>query len=115
MNTQKEKWESPRIEVHRFTPQEFITACYVVKCNVESFNYMYMENGKQPGLQISGENADDLKFDTGGMSYHGCDKFHKGVNKNPSINGYACKIRSSWPGGPPMLIIYRISSYGSKL
>lgn len=44
----KEKWETPRIVVEKFAPNDYISACYEVTCitpnNNASFNYIYEDS-----------------------------------------------------------------------
>lgn len=82
----KKKWEEPRIVVQKFTPNEYVAACYVINCNVPGYGYIYAETNGEPGLQRDGRNPDE--FLVGPVS--ACNRWHKGVIQDnaPEANGY---------------------------
>lgn len=93
----KKTYIKPTLENETFIPQEYIATCYIVNCNVGSFDELWLETNKQPGLQRSGKNADTKVLDAGWSSLYGCQKYHKGVTKNPEANGYI--YVDGWGGG----------------
>lgn len=85
----KKAYSKPILENESFVPQEYIATCYIVNCNVGSFDELWQENGKQLGLQRDGRNADTKVLSADGWSsYTECHKYHKGVTKDPVANGY---------------------------
>lgn len=71
----KKVYERPMMVCDQFTADEFVAACtnqngthYKFKCDASSFKIwgfeaggsVYVENGKKPGLQRTGVNADEL-------------------------------------------------------
>ena len=85
----KKAYVKPSMESEAFIPQDYIAACYIVNCNVGSFDEMWLETNGERGLQRTGRNPDTKVLEAGwGSSLGGCQKYHKGVTKNPEANGY---------------------------
>ena len=55
----KEKWETPRIVVEKFAPNDYISACYEVTCitpnSNASFNYIYKDSNGDGRLDWWGD------------------------------------------------------------
>ena len=88
---EKRNYVKPILNSDEFIPNEYVAACYLVKCNVKSFNELWSETNGVPGLQR--EDSKDYSKDTkllDGRSLSGCQKWHKGVTQDPVLNGYIC-------------------------
>ena len=87
----KKKYEKPNMDLEMFEANEYIAACYKIKCNVPNgFGF----------LDINGNGQYDSKTDTkltGNVS--GCGTYHNGVDlpSDPTHNSYWQP--TSWWGG----------------
>jgi len=97
----KKAYVKPSMESEAFLPQDYIAACYIVNCNVGSFDELWLESNGVPGLQRrrggswGNQYEADTKIVEGNLV--GCNKYHKGVTKDPVANGYI--YSSGWWGG----------------
>lgn len=92
----KATWTKPQAMVEQFMANEYVAACYKIKCNVPSGNQLWSESNGIEGLQTSrGYDSlgnryekDTKLLDSYGMS--GCNKWHIGVirDDDPELNGY---------------------------
>lgn len=94
----KKKWEEPRIEVQKFIPNEYVAACYKIKCttpkNNSTYHYLY-EDTNSNGMY----DADDrLVYSNEWGGFHGCNKWHKGIIQDdaPIANGFV--VNKGWGG-----------------
>lgn len=71
----KKKWEEPRILVQQFAPNEYVSACWKIKCNVP-YGYGFIDN--------NGNGTYDRWSDTYLAGGQGCGEYHSGV---PGDNG----------------------------
>lgn len=80
----KEKWETPRIVVEKFAPNDYISACYEVTCitpnNNASFNYIYEDSNGDDQL----DEGDQLLLSA---SFRG-DAVKEHTQTYPSNNGF---------------------------
>lgn len=88
---EKRIWAKPMAVVEQFMANEYVAACYKIKCNVPSGNQLWNETNGVDGLQTSrgiGYSADTKLLDSYGM--RGCNKWHIGVIRadDPELNGY---------------------------
>lgn len=95
----KKTYIKPTLENETFIPQEYIATCYIVNCNVGSFDELWLESNTQTGLQREGSKyyPADTKVLSSRNGLEGCHKYHKGVTKDPVANGYIYK--RGWGGG----------------
>lgn len=97
----KKTYIKPTLENETFILQEYIATCYIVNCNVGSFDELWLESNGQRGLQREGSKyhpADTKVLEAEWFSsLHGCQEYHKGVTKNPKANGYIYK-KGGWGG-----------------
>ena len=105
----KKSYESPKAYVEEFTPNEYVAACYKIKCttpnNNASFNYLFDDsngNGRW-------DSSDRLLYSNSGWfgGFTGCNKWHKGVIQDsaPKENGFVTRDR--YPGvGHPSYPVY---------
>lgn len=88
----KKRWEEPRIEVQKFIPNEYVAACYRIKCTTpngnESYKYIYADSNNN-GVWDS----DDRQIYSSWMGFTGCNQWHKGVilDVPPKANGFVTK------------------------
>lgn len=75
----KMRWEEPRVEVQKFIPNEYVAACYNIKCNVPS-GIGYIETNGTPGYQESGWGQSGDQYLASG---YGCGIVHYGVHGVP--------------------------------
>lgn len=85
----KMRWEEPRIEVQKFIPNEYVAACYRIKCTTpngnESYNYIYADSNNN-GMWDS----NDKRIYSSMLGFTGCNQWHKGVilDVAPKANGF---------------------------
>lgn len=85
----KKQWTSPRVLVQAFEANEYVAACYNIKCNVPYGVGYYETNGK-PGYQEGGwfEEGDERI-----ASGTGCGTIHYGV---PGVPGDGPVANAMW-------------------
>lgn len=85
----KKKWEKPRIEVQEFIPNEYVAACYKIRCTTPNnngyFYRIYDDTNKNNVLD-----KDDKRLYYNIMGFQGCNEWHKGVIQDdaPTANGF---------------------------
>lgn len=73
---EKKEWVRPRAVVQEFTPNEYVCACYKIRCNVP-YGIGYIETNGIDGYQAGGRGHDgDKRLGVG----QGCNVYHVGVN-----------------------------------
>lgn len=88
----KKKWVEPEISVQQFVANEYVAACYKIRCrtpnNNDSFNYLYDDTNKN-GVWDTGDNL----LYSNWWGFRGCDKWHKGVIRDevPTVNGFVTR------------------------
>ena len=97
----KEKWETPRIVVEKFAPNDYISACYEVTCitpnNNASFNYIYKDSNGDGRLDWWG---DQLLLSA---SFRG-DAVKEHTQTYPSNNGF---VVDWWGNSYPVFVFYK--------
>ena len=94
----KKRYERPLASVEVFRANEYVAACYKIKCttpnNNARFNYLYEDTNKDG---VWDKNQDKLIYNNGG-TFWGCNNWHNGVIKSeaPSINGFV--VKETWQG-----------------
>ena len=85
----KKKWVEPEILVQQFVANEYVAACYKIKCTTpesnRTYNYIYADsnsNGKWDG--------EDKRIYSSKKGFKGCNQWHKGVIRDsaPTANGF---------------------------
>lgn len=136
------KYVKPQLKTEEFVAQEYVAACYIVKCSVGNNITLWLEDNGKPGLQRNDETRtitmstpqcgrnegwfhthttscyekEEIvrKADTRLASGNGCGTEHKGVLKNPELNGYVTSNYSSVsPSSPNCFIFNQAHSGGS--
>lgn len=88
----KRTYIKPILESETFVPQNYIAACgdinkvYKFTCNADYIfdgGNVWEENGKEPGLQMSGDNQDKYL----GL-YHKCNATHEAPVTDEFVSGY---------------------------
>ena len=88
----KKKWVEPEILVQQFVANEYVAACYKIRCTTpddnSKFYYLYDDtnnNGKW-------DKGDQILYSREG-GFVGCNKWHKGVIRNeaPTENGFVTR------------------------
>lgn len=111
----KMRWEEPKIEVQMFMPNEYVAACYNIKCNVPS-GTGYIETNGIPGYQRgSWEQKGDQKLASG----YGCGIVHYGVPGVPDDGPVANAMwqeDSFWGEGDyyPVYYWYQRAAWGDQ-
>lgn len=89
----KKKWENPRVMIQGFVPNEYVAACYKIKCttpqNNGTFYYLYDDsNGNKKW-----DKDDELLYSRRLGGFQGCNKWHKGVIQDnpPTENGFVTR------------------------
>lgn len=88
----KKTWEEPKIMVQKFIPNEYVAACYRIKCTTpngnESYKNIYADSNNN-GVWDS----DDERIYRNEWGFKGCNQWHKGVilDVAPKANGFVTK------------------------
>ena len=86
----KKKWVEPSMEVQKFIPDEYVAACYKIKCttpnNNSTFHYIYDDTN---GNGVWDKEDKQLQASPI-LGFQGCNKWHKGVIRDeaPEANGF---------------------------
>lgn len=96
----KEKWETPRIVVEKFAPNDYISACYEVTCitpnNNASFNYIYEDSNGDGQLDRGDRPLLSASFRGDAVKEH--------TQTYPSNNGFVV----DWQGNSyPVFVFYK--------
>lgn len=85
----KKRWEAPRILVQQFVANEYVAACYKIKCTTPNGNKTYYKLYADSNNNNKLDKNDKLLYKNIG-GFYGCNKWHKGViQDNPPIeNGF---------------------------
>lgn len=92
----KKKYERPVASQTIFQANEYVAACYKIKCttpnNNASFKYLYEDTNKNKVY----DREDRLVYSSRG-SFRGCNNWHKGVIKSeaPTANGFVKTSRGT--------------------
>ena len=93
----------PMMESEAFAANEYIAACgdsgvtYKFECNANSDGWfsngglVYVENGKEEGLQMLGSNRDDFL-----SNYTPCSETHVAESDDEFLNGYIFSLGGNW-------------------
>lgn len=85
----KKQWTSPRVLVQAFEANEYVAACYNIKCNVP-YGVGYYEKNGEPGYQKGGWfGGGDERIASG----EGCGIMHYGV---PGVPGDGPVANAMW-------------------
>ena len=88
----KKKWVEPEILVQQFVANEYVAACYKIRCTTpkdnSTFYYLYDDTNNN-GIW----DKYDRKLYTNMLGFKGCNKWHKGVIRDeaPKANGFVTK------------------------
>ena len=91
----KMKWKEPRIEVQKFIPNEYVAACYRIKCTTPrdnaSYKYIYADSNNNGIWDQS-----DQQIYSNKLGFRGCNQWHKGVilDEPPTANGFVTTGRN---------------------
>ena len=118
----KKEWESPRVLVQEFVPNEYVAACYKIKCTTPNNNsryyYLYDDTNKNGTLDAE----DELKYSNPGImgfggGFTGCGRWHKGIIKDeaPTANGFVTKAPYGSSNAQPAAIYWWEENLGSSI
>lgn len=96
----KKTWMEPRIMVQEFVANEYVAACYNIKCTTPNNNDSYTRLYNDTNGNGTWDSGDELLYEYyGGGGFYGCNKWHKGVIRDtaPTANGFV--VRKEWVGG----------------
>lgn len=88
----KKKWVEPEILVQQFVANEYVAACYKIRCTTpndnDTFKYLYDDTNKNGKWD-----KDDHMLYSRKNGFEGCNKWHKGVIRDeaPTENGFVTK------------------------
>ena len=93
----KQVWEKPRIEVQKFIPNEYVAACYKIKCTTPNGNSTYYYLYDDTNGNDVWDNNDQLIYSPW-FGFKGCGNWHSGVIRDeaPTANGFV--TTGSYPG-----------------
>ena len=92
----KKKWVEPEILVQQFVANEYVAACYKIRCTTPNgndwFNYLFEDTNKNG---VWDEYDKLLYHPKNGGKFQGCNEWHKGViqDKVPEVNGFVTQER----------------------
>ena len=90
------KYSKPEMQYEPFVTNDFVAACYKIKCTTPNNNsyYKYLYDDTNSDGQL--DNGDKLLYSSG-SSFKGCNKWHIGVIQDnaPSANGFVTTERYS--------------------
>lgn len=103
----KKIWSAPEAVAEQFAANEYVAACYLVKCDVPSGRGLYNESNGVPGLQMESNGdtpADERLLWKIGLS--GCNRYHGGVIRatDPETNGYW--VSQNWGGSYDVISVF---------
>lgn len=90
----KKEYVTPRIYGEEFIANEYVAACYKIKCTTPNGNkdyyYLYDDTNGNGRLDSKDELIYYYRFMGG---FYGCNKWHKGVIRDsaPEVNGFVTK------------------------
>lgn len=93
----KQVWEKPRIEVQKFIPNEYVAACYKIKCTTPNGNSTYYYLYDDTNGNDVWDNSDQLIYSPW-FGFKGCGNWHSGVIRDeaPTANGFVTD--GTYPG-----------------
>lgn len=90
----KKKWVEPGILVQQFVANEYVAACYKIRCTTPNgndwFKYLFDDTNKN-GVW---DDEDKLLYPKRGKEqFRGCNQWHKGVIRDeaPTANGFVTR------------------------
>lgn len=107
----RKTWEEPRIIVQDFVANEYVAACYKIRCTTPNGNSVYYRIYEDTNSNGKLDADDELIFRPWG-GFAGCNKWHKGVIRDsaPTANGFV-----TGPGGMnPTPVFYWVERLGSS-
>lgn len=92
----KKTWMEPRIMVQEFVANEYVAACYKIKCTTPNNNGWYSELYNDSNGNGTWDSEDELIYRSRG-EFQGCNKWHKGVicDSAPTANGFVVRTEGS--------------------
>ena len=88
----KKVYESPKFVAEAFMANEYVAACYKIKCTTPNNNatYYYLYNDTNENGKLDSE--DELLYSRS-YGFYGCNKSHPGVIRDeaPTANGFVAK------------------------
>lgn len=89
----KTKWITPKTEIEVFTPDEYIAACWGVKCNWQQANYDEVHKYHRTDVTHSAENCGMMGNQWIAIDDNGIPKFMEEQNTN-GLGTLRCHITS---------------------
>lgn len=86
----KKTYVKPAIVGEKFIANEYVAACYKIKCTTPNNNESYSALYNDDGDGIFDSQKDTLVYKS---SFHGCGNWHKGVIRDsaPTANGFVTR------------------------
>lgn len=123
-----EKWETPRVTIQEFEPNEYVAACYNIKCNVDAANGVekrWMLNNWESNYENGQTHAADRCGSFG--SYYVIDdnedgSFDRMIEISPDLGELSCslytnssyKVLGNWNDIQSGSYIYWTTSSGNR-
>lgn len=96
----KKRWEDPRIMLEQFVPNEYVAACYTIRCTTPNRNSYYKQLFDDTNENGIYDAEDRLIYQAKTpRGFNGCNKWHKGVIRDsaPTANGFVVKNGTAEP------------------
>lgn len=83
----RKTWEEPRILVQEFVANEYVAACYKIKCTTPNGNSFYKCIYADTNANGIWDSEDEILYNS---EFRGCNQWHKGVIRDnaPTANGF---------------------------
>lgn len=98
----KKRWEDPRIMLEQFVPNEYVAACYKIRCTTPNNNSSYTKIYDDTNQNGKYDSGDRLVYESA-WGFNGCNNWHNGVIRDsaPSANGFVVREVTEWVGFKP--------------
>ncbi len=112
----KKKWVEPEILVQQFVANEYVAACYKIKCTTpngnDTYRYIYEDtNGNNRW------DKEDKQIYSAEDGFEGCGQWHKGIIRDsaPTVNGFVTKRTDpTSKKAKPASVFYWYENLGNK-
>ncbi|HJD40948.1 MAG TPA: hypothetical protein H9913_13105 [Candidatus Blautia stercoripullorum] len=93
---ERKVWEKPVTVVQKFVPNEYVAACYKIKCTTPQHNATFYYLYDDSNHNGTWDDGDRLLYSNGWGGFSGCNRWHKGVIRDnpPEENGFVTRGRN---------------------
>lgn len=112
-------WQEPQVMVQPFVANEYVAACYRVRCTTPNnngwFKYLFNDSNNngvwdKDDQKLMGNLLDSTLF-------HGCNEWHSGVYQDepPKANGFVTNDRfANYASNPSYAVFWWVEDLGSS-